>query len=597
MDFFKQAYIELEKIAFNTLSRKFASLFILVLLQLAFVYVAWSSGQDILAELQRQQVSPAASAALQARVHTLQQLALWVGVASFALTAFMVWYLRHLVVRPLKTMIAALDEANSGTGDLSRDMATMTHDEIHQLANSYNRFLQRQREMIAAVQSLTVKIAVESTRLLKNVDDSSASTANQARFAQEVQDESNAAAANVDMVSHETRGIADSTEQNLELARTSTAELRAASASISGITALLDDFNKVVTELKDRSVGIKSIVGFIKEISDQTNLLALNAAIEAARAGETGRGFAVVADEVRKLAEKVRVATEEIGGNMDSMLHEVDNIHVHTQRINASTDTTRTGIINACDHFSTMVGDFETTSHSLSGIATHLQAVADNNAGTNRRVAQIHADAESISTRMVQASTATRDLAVLTERVQEMIGTFVLGHGDLDHVINRALKARDVLQTRMQALADRGIDLFDQNLTPIPGTKPQQYNARYIDAMNEQCQPECDQLVRDVKGGKVAFMLNTQAFCPVNNSWFSKPPTGDADSDLRTSRNKRMFSDASGKRAAANTQRFLLQTYMRDTGEIMTEVDLPIYISGRHWGNLRLGIDASQLLG
>ncbi len=138
-----------------------------MLLQLAFVYVAWSSGQDILAELQRQQVSPAASAALQARVHTLQQLALWVGVASFALTAFMVWYLRHLVVRPLKTMIAALDEANSGTGDLSRDMATMTHDEIHQLANSYNRFLQRQREMIAAVQSLTVKIAVESTRLLK----------------------------------------------------------------------------------------------------------------------------------------------------------------------------------------------------------------------------------------------------------------------------------------------------------------------------------------------------------------------------------------------------------------------------------------------
>lgn len=33
----------------------------------------------------------------------------------------------------------------------------------------------------------------------------------------------------------------------------------------------------------------------------------------------------------------------------------------------------------------------------------------------------------------------------------------------------------------------------------------------------------------------------------------------------------------------------LLQTYKRDTGEIMHDLSVPIRIKGRHWGGLRLG--------
>ena len=72
--------------------------------------------------------------------------------------------------------------------------------------------------------------------------------------------------------------------------------------------------------------------------------------------------------------------------------------------------------------------------------------------------------------------------------------------------------------------------------------------------------------------------------------------TGDLSTDLINSRNQRIFNDPAGLRAARNKQRFLLQTYMRDTGEIMTEVDMPVYIEGQHWGNLRLGFDASAVI-
>jgi methyl-accepting chemotaxis protein len=34
---------------------------------------------------------------------------------------------------------------------------------------------------------------------------------------------------------------------------------------------------------------------------------------------------------------------------------------------------------------------------------------------------------------------------------------------------------------------------------------------------------------------------------------------------------------------------YLLQTYRRDTGEIMHDMSAPIYVQGRHWGGFRIG--------
>lgn len=33
----------------------------------------------------------------------------------------------------------------------------------------------------------------------------------------------------------------------------------------------------------------------------------------------------------------------------------------------------------------------------------------------------------------------------------------------------------------------------------------------------------------------------------------------------------------------------LLQTYRRDTGEIMHDLSVPVYVNGKHWGGFRIG--------
>lgn len=42
---------------------------------------------------------------------------------------------------------------------------------------------------------------------------------------------------------------------------------------------------------------------------------------------------------------------------------------------------------------------------------------------------------------------------------------------------------------------------------------------------------------------------------------------------------------------------FLMQTYARDTGEILNDLSIPISVNGKHWGGaLRVGFDPRVLL-
>jgi len=76
---------------------------------------------------------------------------------------------------------------------------------------------------------------------------------------------------------------------------------------------------------------------------------------------------------------------------------------------------------------------------------------------------------------------------------------------------------------------------------------------------------------------------------PTHNAAFNHPPSGDPAVDATKSRSKRLFNDRTGIRCGSHRQALLLQTYMRDTGELMHDLSVPIMVQGKHWGGLRLG--------
>lgn len=75
---------------------------------------------------------------------------------------------------------------------------------------------------------------------------------------------------------------------------------------------------------------------------------------------------------------------------------------------------------------------------------------------------------------------------------------------------------------------------------------------------------------------------------PTHNLAFSQPLTGDERVDTVGNRTKRKFADRTDP-LRSHQQAVLLQTYTRDTGELMHDLSVPIMVKGRHWGGLRLG--------
>ena len=86
-----------------------------------------------------------------------------------------------------------------------------------------------------------------------------------------------------------------------------------------------------------------------------------------------------------------------------------------------------------------------------------------------------------------------------------------------------------------------------------------------------------------------AGAVDNNGYFPTHNKRYSKALTGDYDTDLTNNRTKRIFDDATGSRCGAHTEPFLLQTYKRDTGEVMHDLSVPIYVNGKHWGGFRMG--------
>jgi methyl-accepting chemotaxis protein len=225
-----------------------------------------------------------------------------------------------------------------------------------------------------------------------------------------------------------------------------------------------------------------------------------------------------------------------------------------------------------------------------------MESLAHTNEAVHGNVTGIHDLSGKVVTNMAASEEGTRRLSKATEEVQELVSRFRIGRGAFEHAVERAREFRERVQEQLDQMHTAGTNVFDRSYQPIPGTEPQKYKVVWGDAFTQRCQQILEDCLASIPGCAFAVAVNTDGYLSAHNLKFSKPLTGDPKADLVGNRTCRKFTNPAETRAAKNESPLLLQTYQRDTGEVLCDVIMPIRVAGRLWGNVRVGMPVSALV-
>lgn len=411
------------------------------------------------------------------------------------------------------------------------------------------------------------------------------------------------------------------------------------------VAAVMERLERLVAQVQ----GITQISDVIDRIAWKTKLLAFNAGIEAARAGHEGQGFSVLANEIKTLSEDTALQTRQIRALINDLVKELQPVEeairqsqelLHTtveqsDRLEAALQRIHELAGQAAQHMDRVVTTVDAQLQDAEAVgATLQQALA--------AVGHVDEEAQHIA----------HDAFALSELVEDAYGC--LGRFDGASIFHRALQLGRELAERSRRIFEQVIDegrcrledvlaleyteikgrqaiaslarLFDVRRVPESGFDPPKYSTRYDHLVDEALQDVMDEVLEREPRLTFALIIDLNSYAPIHNRRFCKDWTGDPQKDLVGNRIKRFFWDKGvlvrGARVGLpqsamslpNMARredflrvcdlrerpeerdvFLVQTYARDTGQVLSVLTIPVYVKGHRYGAALLGWDPERV--
>ncbi len=486
---------------------------------------------------------------------------------------------------------ASLNEIIEGRAPLSHRLCGN-----HPVISQINRLADMFRNILIRARGMSATSAIGAVRMSSLVKSALTGSQAQGELSSQIFARSQEASASAATVHVNSAAIAEISAANLALAESAMNKLREVNQRVVEVSAHFEDFKKTIRLLDESAAQVSKISLLINGFSDQTNLLSLNATIEAVHAGEHGLGFAVVAGEVRKLSKSVKSASNTISSNISQIITLAKDTQKKSSAIESSIQRSKALVEDSVADFQQMTTDLKATAGKIEEIFAATDSLKASNLAVHQLAQQIQQSSKQVVEQVQSTDTFAAEQRENAERMQAMLAQFKTGNTPFDRIVQIAEHYRETVAAHLENLATQAINVFDQHYQIIPNSNPKRYKTSYDHLCERTLQAAGDATLQEGAGIVYALAMDSNGYAPAHNSKFSHPPTGDYEKDLAATRHKRIFDDMVGLKLAKNREPSLFQTYLRDTGEILGDLSMPVMVRGRHWGAVRLGFDPKLVI-
>jgi methyl-accepting chemotaxis protein len=337
---------------------------------------------------------------MRSTVEDLWRLWLTVAISGVLIVGLMYVVLRRDVLRPVQSVLAAVETL--GQGRLDQPLTRTTPTELGQVQSALEALRQQWGSMVVSVQRSAEGVANASAEIAQGNQDLSART--------------ESAAASLEQTTASTQHLTETVRHSAEAARTAN-QLAAQAAQVArdgGQT--VSQAVQSMKAIESSSQKIADITNVIDGIAFQTNILALNAAVEAARAGEAGRGFAVVAGEVRSLAQRSAEAAKQIKALIDESV--------------ATVRTGSTQVDSAGQTMEQIVQSIQRVADMIAEVTAAANEQSDSIAQVNAALGQLDQTTQQNAALVEEAAAAAQSLRQQAAELQQVVSQFRTGVGD-----------------------------------------------------------------------------------------------------------------------------------------------------------------------